>query len=34
VVEALRPTSLMFREEKIAPVAALPGHALSRERIE
>ena len=34
VVEALRPASLMFREEKTAPVAALPGRALARERIE
>ena len=34
VVEALRPTSLMFREEKTAPIAALPGRALAREQIE
>jgi outer membrane protein assembly factor BamB len=31
VIEALRPTSLMFREEKTAPIAALPGRALARE---
>ncbi|MGH9254720.1 MAG: PQQ-binding-like beta-propeller repeat protein [Vicinamibacterales bacterium] len=34
VVEALRPTSLMFREEKAVAVSALPGRALARERIE
>jgi outer membrane protein assembly factor BamB len=34
VVEALRPTSLMFREGKTAPIAALPGRALAREQIE
>jgi hypothetical protein len=34
VIEALRPTSLMFREEKTAPIAALPGRALAREQIE
>jgi hypothetical protein len=34
IIEALRPTSLMFREEKVAPIAALPGRALAREQIE
>ena len=34
VVEALRPASLMFREEKTGAVAALPGRALARERLE
>jgi hypothetical protein len=34
VVEALRPASLMFREEKIAPVAALPGRTIAREQID
>ncbi|HEY5618154.1 MAG TPA: PQQ-binding-like beta-propeller repeat protein [Vicinamibacterales bacterium] len=34
VVEALRPTALMFREEKAVPVSALPGRALARERLE
>jgi outer membrane protein assembly factor BamB len=34
VVEASRPTSLMFREEKIVPVAALPGRAVAREQID
>jgi outer membrane protein assembly factor BamB len=33
VVEALRPTSLMYREGKSAPVIELPGRALARERI-
>lgn len=34
VVEAFRPTAMMFREEKPGPVTALPGRALGRERID
>jgi outer membrane protein assembly factor BamB len=34
VLEAWRPASLMFREEKAVPVNALPGRTLARERIE
>jgi len=34
VVEAWRPASLMFREEKAAPIGALPGRTLARERVE
>jgi hypothetical protein len=34
VVEAFRPAGLMFRETSAAPVSALPGRALGRERIE
>jgi hypothetical protein len=31
VVEALRPSALMFREDKTEPVPALPGRPLARE---
>jgi hypothetical protein len=31
VVEALRPSALMFREEKTEPVPSLPGRLLARE---
>lgn len=34
VVEAFRPAGLLFRETAAAPVSALPGRALVRERIE
>jgi outer membrane protein assembly factor BamB len=34
VVEAFRPAGLMFRETAAAPVTALPGRGLARERIE
>jgi outer membrane protein assembly factor BamB len=34
VVEAFRPANLMFREAAAAPVNALPGRGLARERIE
>lgn len=34
VVEALRPAALMFREEAVVPVAALPGRSLTRERMQ
>ena len=34
VVEALRPTALMFRETPPIPVAALPGRVVTRERME
>lgn len=34
VVEAFRPTALMFRETASVPVTALPGRALGRERID
>ncbi|MBI4887184.1 MAG: PQQ-binding-like beta-propeller repeat protein [Acidobacteria bacterium] len=34
VVEALRPAAMMFREAAATPVAALPGRALTRERME
>ena len=32
VVEALRPTTLMFRETALVPMTALPGRPLARER--
>jgi outer membrane protein assembly factor BamB len=34
VVEALRPTGLMFRETALVPIPALPGRTLARERIQ
>jgi outer membrane protein assembly factor BamB len=34
VVDAFRPAELMFREAAAAPVSALPGRGLTRERIE
>jgi outer membrane protein assembly factor BamB len=34
VVEAFRPAGLMFRETAAAPITALPGRGLARERIE
>ena len=34
VVDAFRPAGLMFREVAAAPVSALPGRGLARERIE
>ncbi len=34
VVEAFRPTERMFRETALVPVAALPGRALTRERVQ
>jgi hypothetical protein len=34
VVDAFRPAELMFREAAAAPVSALPGRALGRERVE
>ena len=33
VVEALRPTGLMFRDTALAPMTALPGRGLVRERL-
>jgi outer membrane protein assembly factor BamB len=33
-VEALRPRSLMFREDKTVTMTTLPGRALSRERVD
>ncbi len=33
VVEALRPAAMMFREAALAPLSALPGRTIARERI-
>jgi outer membrane protein assembly factor BamB len=34
VVDAMRPTGLLFREQAATPVTALPGRSLTRERLE